>query len=100
MGGNQVAKLNLTKVNELQAIENWVYRKILGAAHGTVLETMRGDIGASLMECRIMENKIIFIKNIKEGNNELMKEILRNMRRDEDIAKMKNEEKEMRSALL
>ena len=74
--GNQVANLNLTQVNELQTIENGVYRKILGAAHGTVLETMRGDIGASLMESRIMENKILFVKNINEGNNELMKKNL------------------------
>ena len=87
--GNQVANLNLTQVNELQTIENGVYRKILGAAHGTVLETMRGDIGASLMESRIMENKILFVKNTNEGNNELMKKILRNMRKDKDIAKIK-----------
>ena len=60
--GNQVANLNLTQVNELQTIENGVYRKILGAAHGTVLETMRGDIGVSLMVSRIMENYT--------GNNE------------------------------
>ena len=87
--GYQVANLNLTPVNELQIIENGVYRKILGAAHGTVLETMRDDIGASLMESRIMENKILFVKNINEGNNELMEKILRNMRKDEDIAKIK-----------
>ena len=30
--GNQVANFNLNKVNELQTIENGVYRKILGAA--------------------------------------------------------------------
>merc|ERR1712215_327714 len=89
---NQVANLNLTQVNELQTIENGVYRKILGAAHGTVLETMRGDIGASLMESRIMENKILFVKNINEGNDELMKEILKSMRKYEDMAKMKKKE--------
>ena len=97
--GNQAANLSQTQINKLQTIENGVYRKILGGAHSTVLETIRGDIGASLMESRIMENKILFVKNIKEGNNELMKEILRNMRKDEDIAKIKNEEKEMRAAL-
>ena len=43
--GYQVANLNLTPVNELQTIENGAYKKILGAAHGTVLETKRGDIG-------------------------------------------------------
>ena len=55
------------QVNELQIIENGVYRKMLGAAHGTVLETIRGDIGASLMESKIMENKILFVKNIRKG---------------------------------
>ena len=47
--GNQVANLNLTQVNELRTIENGVFRIILGATHCTVLETMRGDIGVSLM---------------------------------------------------
>ena len=93
--GNQVTNLNLTQVEKLQTIENGVYRKILGGAPGTVLETLRGDIGASLMESRIMENKILFAKNIIEGNNKLIKEILRNMREDEDNAKRINTEKEM-----
>ena len=96
---DEAANLSQAQINRLQKIENGVYRKILGGAHNTVLETIRGDIGASLMESRIMENKILFVKNIKEGNNELMKEILKSMRKDEDIAKMKNEEKEMRAAL-
>ena len=41
-----------------------------------------------------MENKILFVKSIIEGNNELMKEIIKKMRRDEDNAKRINEEKE------
>merc|ERR1711874_387796 len=53
--GNQVANFNKTQINELQTTENGVYRKILGGVPGTVLETVRGDIGASLMESRIME---------------------------------------------
>ena len=60
---------------------------------------MRGDIGASLMESRIMENKILFVKNINEGNNKLMKKILSNMRKDEDIAKIKNKEIERQITL-
>ena len=63
--GNQVANLNLTQVNEPKIIENRVYRKILGSTHGTILEIMRGDIGALLMENKIIENKILFVKNIK-----------------------------------
>ena len=51
------------------------------------------------MESRIMENKILFAKNIKEGNNELMKDILRNMRKDEVIAKTKNKDNEKQITL-
>merc|ERR1712105_464708 len=91
--GNKVINLNLSQERELQTIENGVYRKILGGGPA-VLETMRGDIGASLMESRLMETKILFVKSIIEGNNELMKEIIKKMRRDEDNAKKKNEEKE------
>ena len=92
--GNQVANFNKTQINELQTTENGVYRKILGGVPGTVLETVRGDIGASLMESRIMENKILFLKSIQEGENNLMKVIIKKMREDEDNAKRVNKEKE------
>ena len=92
--GNQVVNFTKTQIEGLQVTENGVYGKILGRVPGTVLETMRGDIGASLMVSRIMENKILFLKNIQEGRNELMKEIVRNMRKDEDHAKKENKEKE------
>merc|ERR1711874_867856 len=54
----------------------------------------RGDIGASLMESRIMENKILFLKSIQEGENNLMKVIIKKMREDEDNAKRVNKENE------
>merc|ERR1711874_1235 len=92
--GNQVANFNKTQINELQTTENGVYRKILGGVPGTVLETVRGDIGASLMESRIMENKILFLKSIQEGENNLMKVIIKKMREDEDNEKRVNKEKE------
>ena len=41
-------------------------KKKLGAANGTVLETMRGYIGASLMESIIMENKMKNLEKYEE----------------------------------
>ena len=92
--GNQVVNFTKTQIGELQATENGVYRKILGGAPKTVVETLRGDIGASLMESRIMENKILFLKSIQEGKNGLMKEIVKKIRDNEDYAKRENKEKE------
>ena len=92
--GNQVVNFTKTQIEGLQVTENGVYGKILGRVPGTVNETVRGDIGASLMESRIMENKILFLKSIQEGRNDLMKVIVRKMREDEDHAKKVNKEKE------
>jgi len=58
-----------------------------------VLETLRGDIGASLMESRIIENKILYLKSIRGGNNELMTEIVKNMRKDKVTAKKGDQSK-------
>ena len=65
-------------INKLQVIENSVYRKILKAASFTPVGTLRGDIGSSLMKTRIIKGKIIYWKSIMEGNNELLKEIIKN----------------------
>lgn len=45
--------LNKTEINELQRIENGVYRQILGAAGYTQVVALRGEIGASSMKNRI-----------------------------------------------
>merc|ERR1711874_560133 len=92
--GNQVVNFTKTQIEGLQVTENWVHGKILGRVPGTLKETVRGYIGASLMERRIMENKILFLKSIQEGRNDLMKVIVRKMREDEDYVKKVNKEKE------
>ena len=94
--GNQVVVFNQEEVESLQVIENGVYRKILGGTRDTVLETLRGEIGSSLMSSRIMENKILFMKNMQEGENELMKEIVRNMKEDKDNKWMSGVDKYLR----
>ena len=57
---------------------------ILGGASYTPLVVMRGDIGASLMETREVKSKILLAKSILDGENELLKEILRKVRNKEN----------------
>ena len=54
------------------------YRKILRAASYTPVETLRGDVGSSLMISRLMKGKLTYFKGISSRNNELLKEIIRN----------------------
>ena len=70
--------MNFTKeqINELQKMEYRVYRIIFGAMGSTPLPALRGEVGASLMESRIIKNRITFTKNLKESKNCLVKELV------------------------
>ena len=49
------------KLRKLQSIENGVFRMILGARKYTA-EGVRGEVGASLFETRIMKSKLTYPK--------------------------------------
>ncbi|CAL4081846.1 unnamed protein product [Meganyctiphanes norvegica] len=80
--GIEVINYTNTEINKLQIIENSVYRKILGARPNSAKEALRSEIGSSLMSTRIMQSKLFFIKSIIEGDNLLIKEVLRNIRQN------------------
>ena len=67
---------------KLQAIENRVYRTILGARKGTATSCVRGETGASLMDTRIMKARIMIAHSIWNGKNKLVLEVLKRMRED------------------
>ena len=94
--GVGVMNFTVEQVQTLQTIENSVYRMILGAASYAPNATLRGDIGASLMESRMIENRLTLIKSIKEGKNELVKEILTNIRGEKSNAWNRQLEKQMK----
>ena len=74
--GTSIVPLTETEINKLQIIENGVYRQILGAAKYTARSTLRGEIGASSMKARVIENRLRFIKSIIDGNKEITKTVL------------------------
>ena len=70
------------EINELQRIENEVYRKILDAKSYTPISTLRGDVGSSRMRTRFIESKLVLIKGILTGKNTLTREILHKTREE------------------
>ena len=64
--GVGLMNINETHVSKLQSIENGVYRKMLGARESTVVEVLRGEIGASATETRYVEARLMMAKSIYE----------------------------------
>ena len=75
-----VINFTKTEIKKLQTIENDVYRRILGASRYTPVCTLRGEIGASAMRTRIAKGRILYWKSIKDRRNDLLKEILLDMK--------------------
>ena len=76
--GLGVMSVNKDFIKQLQTIENGVFMKIFTARDHTPNTVLRGEIGSSLMETRFIQTKLLFVNNILEGENELIKQILYN----------------------
>ena len=74
--GTNIINLTGDNINELQTIENSVYRSIIGAAHYSPNVTLRRDIGASLGKKRVINGRINYIKGIQSNRNKLLETIL------------------------
>ena len=48
-------------IKKVQRIENKVWRYLLGIGGYSTVESLRGEIGASMMQTRIMETMLLFI---------------------------------------
>lgn len=75
--GSSIFGYTKREINELQRIENSVYRVILGAPSYAQLPTLRGEIGSSTMENRIRENQLNYLKYVEENErNGLLRRII------------------------
>ena len=70
---------NFTKkeISDLQIVENRVYRVILGAPSYVPVATLRGEIGSSTMESRMIKDRLLLAKNLMESKNGLVRTIFR-----------------------
>ena len=82
--GVNVINLSEEDIDDLQKIENSVYRTILNAPQYAPNSTLRSEIGSSLMKKRIMNGRINFMKSILNGRNKLLENILHKLLLDND----------------
>ena len=66
--GKTVIVTAKSTIEKIQAIENRVWKYLLGLGGYTTVETLRGEIGASMMVSRIMETMLLFVIDTLSSN--------------------------------
>ena len=64
------------ELDKLQKAENTAMRRILKAPKWTAQAAIRGEIGISNMKVRIARSRLLYLRRIETGNNEVLKIIL------------------------
>ena len=73
--GKAVVATAKSTIAKIQAIENRVWKYLLGLGGYTTVEALRGEIGASMMDSRIMETMLLFVSDTLSSNFEKIKNL-------------------------
>ena len=63
-----VVPVSKTSIKKVQAVENSVYRYLLGVGGYATIAALRGEIGASRIETRAMETTLLYIKDMVDSH--------------------------------
>ena len=74
--GASVIDMTKQEIEQLQRIENSVYRTILGSPTYTQRTTLRGEIGAASMKARILESQWKYLNYCMNEGNDLLRRIV------------------------
>lgn len=78
--GMEVLDWKEAEICKLQRQENVTMRRILGAPNYAVIAAMRGEIGMGSMMSRIRRGRLQFIRRKMQGNNAMIRAVMREMR--------------------
>ena len=68
--GKTVVTTAKSTIDKIQTIENKVWRYLLGLGGYTTVESLRGEIGTSMMQSRIMETMLLYVVDTLSSNFE------------------------------
>ena len=71
--GRSVVVTPKSTIKKVQRIENKVWRYLLGIGGYSTVESLRGEIGSSMMLTRIMETMLLFVIDTLSSKFEDMK---------------------------
>ena len=73
--GAEIIDMKEEEIDKLQKAENTAMWKILRAPKWAAQATIRGEIGISNMKSRIARSRLLYLRSIETGNNEVLKRI-------------------------
>ena len=79
--GAEVIDMKVEEIDKLQKAENTAMRRILKASKWTAQAAIRGEIGISNMKARIARSRLLCLRIIETGNNEVLKRIMEDSRK-------------------
>ena len=71
--GKAVVMTAKSTITKIQAIENRVWKYLMGLGGYTTIAALRGEKGVSMMESRIMESMLMFVNDTLTSNFEKIK---------------------------
>ena len=74
--GAEVIDMKGEEIDKLQKAENTAMRRNLRAPKWAAQAAIRGEIGISNMKSRIARSRLLYLRRIENGNNEVLKRIL------------------------
>ena len=80
--GAEVIDMKGEEIDKLQKAENTAMRRILRAPKWAAQAAIRGEIGISNMKARIARSRLLYLRRIETGNNEVLKRILEDSKKN------------------
>jgi len=74
--GRAVVPTNKARVEGLQRLENKVWRFLMGVGGYSTVDALRGEMGASLVESRIMETMLLYARDAMKGSFQNIKNMM------------------------
>ena len=74
--GKAVVATAKSTIEKIQAVENRVWKYLLGLGGYTTVEALGGEIGGSMMVSRIMETMLLFVLDTLSSNFEQIKKYM------------------------
>lgn len=75
--GVETINMNENEIERIQRTENSAMRRVLKAPRYAPLAAIRGEIGITNMKTRICRGRIQYVRRVKQGNNTLLKTIMK-----------------------
>jgi len=74
--GRAVIPTSRTQIEKLQRLENRVWRYPLGIGGYSAVESLRGEMGASMVRSRVMETMLSYVMDTLTGNFQEVKKMM------------------------